>query len=196
VQLGLFTAGPAVPDRSFHGLRRTSLAEASWVEHAPGWLAGPDDVWATLADRVPWRQGRRPMYDQVVDEPRLSQWYGRSEPLPHPVLGELFEVLSGRYGVHFDSVGLNYYRDGADSVAWHGDRVARTVPRPLVAIVSVGQPRTFRLRHKGGGASRSFHLGAGDLLVMGGACQHELEHCVPKVARAGPRISITYRHST
>lgn len=195
MQLGLFTAGPAAPDRAFAGLRRTLVGQASWVDHAPGWLAGSDEVFATLADRVPWRHGRRPMYDQVVDEPRLTQWYGRSEPLPHPVVGELFDVLSERYGVHFDSVGLNYYRDGADSVAWHGDRVARTVPHPLVAIVSVGEPRTFRLRPTGGGRSRSFRLGAGDLLVMGGDCQRELQHSVPKVARAGPRISITYRHS-
>ncbi|MPY94354.1 MAG: alpha-ketoglutarate-dependent dioxygenase AlkB [Acidimicrobiia bacterium] len=197
VQLGLFTAGPAAPDCSFGNLTRHRLAERSWVEHAPGWLAGSDEVWATLAERVEWRHGRRRMYDQMVDEPRLTQSYGRSEgPFPHPALVELFDVLSARYGAHFDSVGLNFYRDGADSVAWHGDRVARTVPEPLVAIVSVGEPRPFLLRPAGGGRSRAFNLGSGDLLVMGGDCQRELEHSVPKVALAGPRISITYRHST
>ncbi len=196
VQLGLFTAGAPAPDRSFGDVVRHRLGERSWVDHAPGWLSGSDELWATLAAKVTWKQGRRPMYDQVVDEPRLSQWFGRSDtPFPHPIIGALFEVLSARYGVHFDSVGLNYYRDGADSVAWHGDRIGRRVPEPLVAIVSVGEPRPFLLRPAGGGRSRPFNLGSGDLLVMGGDCQRELEHSVPKVAVAGPRISVTYRHS-
>ena len=96
----------------------------------------------------------------------------------------------------FDSIGCNYYRTGADSVAWHADRIRFYQEDPIVAIVSVGAPRPFLLRPRGGGRSRSFLLGQGDLLVMGGACQHDWEHTVPKVASAGPRISITYRHDT
>ena len=98
------------------------------------------------------------------------------------------------YQRSFDSIGCNYYRTGADSVAWHGDRMRHEQIDPLVAIVSVGAPRPFQLRPRGGGHALSFLLGQGDLLVMGGAIQHDWEHSVPKVAAAGPRISITYRH--
>ena len=67
--------------------------------------------------------------------------------------------------------------------------------QPTVAIVSTGQPRPFHLRPRGGGASRSWQLGHGDLFVMGGSCQHDWEHCVPKIAAAGPRLSIMFRHN-
>ena len=103
-------------------------------------------------------------------------------------------MVAARYDRPFDSVGLNFYRDGRDSVAWHGDRVRHQQADPLVVIVSVGAPRPFLLRPRGGGSSLSYLLGQGDLLVMGGAIQHDWEHCVPKVAAAGPRISITFRH--
>ena len=103
-------------------------------------------------------------------------------------------ALSQRYGVAFDSVGLNLYRDGRDSVAWHRDRIAKDIDDPLVAIVSVGEPRRFLLRPVTGGHSRALLLGRGDLLVTGGTCQRTWQHTVPKVAKAGPRISITFRH--
>ena len=101
--------------------------------------------------------------------------------------------LAQRYGGEFPSCWLNLYRDGRDSVAWHGDRIARDRLTGLVAIVSVGERRPFRLRPKGGGPSIGYDLGRGDLLVMGGTCQRTWDHAVPKVARAGPRISLTFR---
>jgi alkylated DNA repair dioxygenase AlkB len=102
--------------------------------------------------------------------------------------------------VEFDSMGLNLYRDGRDSVAWHGDRIAREIAEPLVAIVSIGEPRRFLLRPKhavpGEGPRRAHRLllGRGELLVTGGATQRAWEHSVPKVASAGPRMSLTFRH--
>jgi alkylated DNA repair dioxygenase AlkB len=90
---------------------------------------------------------------------------------------------------------VNYYRHGADSVAWHGDRVRFALQRPRVAIVSLGTSRRFGLRPRGGGPGRWFTLEGGDLFMMGGRSQHEWEHAVPKAARGGPRISVTYRHS-
>ena len=136
------------------------------------------------------------MYDRLVDEPRLTAWWsehqGRPEPLP--VLAVARQALSGLYGVHFDSIGFNLYRDGDDSVAWHGDRHRRHLTDPIVAILSVGARRPFLLRPKGGGPSTRFEPGEGDLLVMGGACQHDWQHCVPKVRSAQPRLSITFRH--
>ena len=135
------------------------------------------------------------MYERRLPEPRLTWWWttaGGPEPLP--VLAEARGALSDRYGEAFDSIGCNLYRHGADSVAWHGDRHRHTVVNPIVAIVSVGAPRPLRLRRRGGGRAMSFDLGRGDLFVMGGACQHEWEHSVPKVRQAEPRLSITFRH--
>ncbi|MGH3779896.1 MAG: alpha-ketoglutarate-dependent dioxygenase AlkB [Pseudonocardiaceae bacterium] len=119
-------------------------------------------------------------------------WAVAAAPSP---LDDLANLLSQRYQVRFDSIGVNYYRHGGDSVAWHGDRVRFALQRPRVAIISLGTPRRFGLRPRGGGAGRWFTLEGGDLLIMGGRSQHEWEHAVPKASRGGPRISVTYRHS-
>lgn len=190
------TDGPA-PDRSFVGCRRCDLDAESWLDHAPGWLAGSDLLFNDLVATAPWRQRRRPMYERVVDEPRLTAWWSTAdsvEGLP-AVVREIDGLLAARYGVEFDSVGCNLYRDGRDSVAWHGDTVRKTLARPLVAILSLGEPRRFLLRPRGGGDSLAYHLGRGDLLVMGGRSQHDWEHCVPKRKVAGARLSVTFRHS-
>jgi alkylated DNA repair dioxygenase AlkB len=101
--------------------------------------------------------------------------------------------LAQRYSVEFGGVGLNYYRNGRDSVASHRDRELRRLDQTLVAIVTLGATRPFLVRHRTGGRSRDLRPSAGDLLVMGGRCQADWEHCVPKVARAGPRISVSVR---
>jgi alkylated DNA repair dioxygenase AlkB len=183
-------------DPAFAGVERIWLDEASWVDHLPAWLSGADLVFADLVARLPWRQRKVTMYGRLVDEPRLSWWWAEAGDDPvHPELLEQIRVtLSMRYDERFDSIGCNLYRNGADSVAWHADSVGRHIVEPLVAIVSVGAPRPFQMRPLGGGPSLSFLLGQGDLLVMGGGCQRFWQHCVPKVAAAGPRLSITYRH--
>lgn len=191
-------------DASFSGLARLQLDPTSWVDYEPGWVSGSDELFADLVANAEWGQRSRHMYGRVVEEPRLTSWWRAStgRPLEPPVLERMRRLLSDRYGVELDSMGLNLYRDGRDSVAWHGDRIARHIAEPLVAIVSVGEPRTFLLRPApgnddvppGGRRSLSFDLGRGDLLVTGGACQRRWQHTVPKVARAGPRISITFRH--
>ena len=79
-------------------------------------------------------------------------------------------------------------------MAWHGDKIRSDIEEPIVVLVSLGEPRKFLLRRKGGGRSTAFHLGRGDLLVTGGRTQREWEHCVPKVAHAGPRISLAFRY--
>jgi alkylated DNA repair dioxygenase AlkB len=102
--------------------------------------------------------------------------------------------LESAYRVRFSGVSAILYRDGRDSVAWHGDRIGRGEREDtMVAIVSLGDPRRLALRPRGGGASISFTMGHGDLLVMGGSCQRTWEHAVPKVASAGPRISVQFR---
>jgi alkylated DNA repair dioxygenase AlkB len=183
-------------DRSFWGLRRIHLDEGSWVDHDPGWVSGADRLFEEVLFDRPWEQRSRRMYDQRVEEPRLTApWNADSgRPLEPPILEEIRGVLSERYRRAFDSVGFNLYRDGRDSVAWHADRIAAEIEEPIVALVSLGEPRKFLLRPKGGGASRAFLVGHGDLLVTGGKTQRTWEHSVPKVSRAGPRISLAYRH--
>jgi alkylated DNA repair dioxygenase AlkB len=132
------------------------------------------------------------MYERVLDVPRLVATLPDDGP-GHPVLAEAVAALSGRYGVPLDQISLAYYRDGRDSVAWHGDRLGRLVDDTVVAILSVGEPRRFLLRPGAGGASRAFDLGWGDLLVMGGSCQRTWQHAVPKMALAGPRMSVQFR---
>jgi alkylated DNA repair dioxygenase AlkB len=184
-------------DRTFSAMPRIHLDEESWLDHAPGWVSGADRLFDEILGSRRWEQRSRHMYDKKVQEPRLTAPWSRDsgQPLEPSILEEIRLVLSERYGREFDSVGFNLYRDGRDSVAWHADRISKEIEDPIVALVSVGEPRKFLLRPKGGGQSRAFLLGRGDLLVTGGKTQREWEHSVPKVARAGPRISLAYRHN-
>ncbi|MER7925729.1 MULTISPECIES: alpha-ketoglutarate-dependent dioxygenase AlkB [unclassified Streptomyces] len=181
------------------GIHRTALGLGAWIDVLPGWLSGADALFEELATEVPWRAERRQMYDQVVAVPRLLAFYGADDTLPHPVLAEARDALSVHYarelGEPFATSGLCYYRDGRDSVAWHGDRIGRGAREDtMVAILSVGAPRDLLLRPVRGGESVRRPLGHGDLIVMGGSCQRTWEHCVPKTNRAaGPRISVQFR---
>ena len=157
------------------------------------WLGGADSLLDALIERVAWKQGKRWMYERMVDDPRLSCWYPPTETLPDPVLAQLRAALSARYDVPFGSVGLNFYRDGNDSVAWHRDRELRELGDTRIAILTLGARRPFLIRPKGGGKSRDIRPGSGDLLVMGGRAQMDWEHSVPKTRRAGPRISCSWR---
>lgn len=179
-------------------VRRTPLARGAWVDIRPGWVRAADDVLASLVADVPWRAEQRPMYDRVVDVPRLVSTYLAGQTLPHPVLEAARAALSAHYrpelGEPFVTAGCCFYRDGRDSVAWHGDTFGRgRAEDTMVAIVSFGDPRRLALRPRGGGSSTGFTMGHGDLLVMGGSCQRTWEHAVPKVAHAGPRISVQFR---
>ena len=180
-------------------VQRTVLGCGAWVDVLPGWFAGADEVFAGLVEDVPWRAERRQMYDAVVDVPRLVHTYGIGEQLPHPSLTEARDALSAHYadelGEPFVTAGCCYYRDGQDSVAWHGDNLGRgRSGDTMVAIVSFGSPRKLCLRPIGGPTEVTHALGHGDLIVMGGSCQRTWEHAVPKTARpVGPRISVQFR---
>jgi alkylated DNA repair dioxygenase AlkB len=177
--------------------RRTELSDSAWIDVQPGWLSGADVVFDQLVDGVPWRAERRQMYDSVVDVPRLLCFYSGS--LPFNVLTTARDTLSAYYQPElrepFTTAGLCYYRDGRDSVAWHGDTIGRgQTEDTMVAILSVGTPRALLLRPRDGGETHRYALGHGDLLVMGGSCQRTWEHAIPKTAKAvGPRISIQFR---
>ena len=196
-QASLFGSDEPGVDASFAGITRIDLDDTAWVDHLPGWLRGPDAVMDLLVRTAPWQASTRPMYDRIVAVPRLTAWYGWDGEHPSdapPIIETLRDALSRRYDVQFTSCGCNLYRDGHDSVAWHGDRIRKEVADPRVAIVSVGEPRKLLLRPLGGGPSRRFDLGHGDLFVMGGSSQRTWQHAVPKVASAAPRMSITFRH--
>lgn len=171
---------------------RIALDDTSWADVVRDLLLGADSLFDSLVTELPFVQSRRFMYDRWVDEPRLS--CGLDLDVSPAVVRSLARTFTKTYGVVFDSCFVNYYRDGRDSVAWHSDRIGRAVLDPMVAIVSLGGPRRFGLRPKGGGPSRGFTLYSGDAIVMGGACQHRFEHCVPKMAYAAARLSLSFRH--
>ena len=179
-------------------MRRHRLTRGAWVDHLPGWVRNSDAILDVLLHEVGWRAERRTMYDSEVDVPRLLRWYGGGEPLPHDLLTRAREELSRHYaaelGEPFVTAGMCLYRDGRDSVAWHGDTTARDMGRAIVATVSLGEPRRFLLRPvEGPPELRAWSLGGGDLLVMGGTCQRTWRHAVPKRAHAGPRIALMFR---
>ncbi|MCX6396563.1 MAG: alpha-ketoglutarate-dependent dioxygenase AlkB [Propionibacteriales bacterium] len=201
-QPSLFDTGPALG--SLDALRRTPLRDGAWIDALPGWLSGADQIFERMVAAVPWRSESRAMYDRVVDVPRLVHTYDIGEVLPEPVLTDARDALSRYYadelGEPFVTAGCCYYRDGKDSVAWHGDtgvngRGGRgRTQDTMVAIVSLGSPRKLQLRPRGGGTTVTHALGHGDLIVMGGSCQRTWEHAVPKTARpVGPRISVQFR---
>jgi alkylated DNA repair dioxygenase AlkB len=186
--------GPVRPER-------VRLTRGAWVDVQRGWLAGSGELFARLAEVVPWRAERRHMYDRMVDVPRLLCFYGEDAELPDPALRACRDALNRHYqselGEPFRTAGLCLYRDGRDSVAWHGDTIGRgSTEDTMVAILSVGTARPLLLRPRAGGKGETlrYNLGHGDLLVMGGSCQRTWEHAVPKSAHStGPRISIQFR---
>lgn len=192
-QTTLFAQGrPAVVADA--AVQRITLDENSWVDVSRNWMCGADHLLETLAAGLEWRGGRRPMYGRLVDEPRLHARLDLDDPMQAGLVDAMRAWLEARYGGAINNNFVNYYRDGNDSVAWHADRIGLHQIDPIVAICSLGGPRRFALRPMGGGEAVRLTLGSGDLLVMGGACQHAWEHCVPKMAHAAPRMSLTLRH--
>jgi alkylated DNA repair dioxygenase AlkB len=184
-------------------VRRTQLSRGAWVDVRPGWLAGSDALFGRLVDTVPWRAERRQMYERMVDVPRLVCFYAEDQVLPDPLLERARAMLSAHYrdelGEEFRTAGLCFYRDGRDSVAWHGDTIGRSqYEDTMVAILSLGAARPLVLRPRGGAGNsvvrHRFPVGHGDLVVMGGSCQRTWEHAIPKTAKpVGPRISVQFR---
>lgn len=196
-QPGLFDepAAPA-PESASRSPFRYSLDAHSWVDLIPGWCADADDLFAALLERAPWEQRERWMYDRMVLEPRLTAEVRRLAEAPHAALAEAAAALSETYGVRFDHLWLNLYRDGRDSTAWHRDRISCRRPGCTVPVLSLGATRRFLMRKKRGGPSIPFQVASGTLLVMGGRAQDDWVHAVPKAAGdVGPRISVNFQSS-
>ena len=195
MQLGLLGREPLGFDASFKALTRVELGGGAWIEYGQSVVHGHALLFDRLVAGVRWQETTQHLYDRNVVTPRLV---AAIEDLAtqEPFLDDVAAALSRRYEVEFDRITFALYRDGRDSVAWHRDRILRNRERGLVATVSVGEPRAFMLRPRGGGQSRRYQLGWGDLMVMGGTTQVGWEHTVPKARHvSGPRIAIMFRHS-
>jgi len=172
---------------------RTQLDPCCWFDHVPDFLAGADQLFVELEDVVDWFRGRRLMYGNWLDEPRLTGREPRDGKAVPTAIAHIRHELSVRYDRSFQGLFCNFYQSGSDGVAWHADRIGRTDVDPLVAIISLGGPRTLSMRAQAGGPSSRVQLRSGDLLVMGGAMQHHWEHAILKTKNAAPRMSVTMR---
>lgn len=178
------------------------------VDWLPGWLA-PDAAAGALARivaEVAWQQDSIRTPAGWIPLPRLTAWQGepdavyvysgiRNIPQPWtPAVAELRDAVEAVCGVRFNSVLLNRYRSGADSMGWHADREPELGPEPVIASVSLGAERRFDLRHNATGVVRAFRLTSGSLLVMRGKTQAQWRHRVPKEAGvSGERVNLTFR---
>jgi alkylated DNA repair dioxygenase AlkB len=199
LQSSLFGEAESATLAPLADIRRVPLSHGAWIDVLPNWLTGADAVFERLVEQVPWEAQRRRMYDRVVDVPRLLCFYSERDPLPDPILTTARMALSRHYaselGEPFATAGLCLYRDGRDSVAWHGDTIGRGAREDtMVAILSIGAQRTLLLRPRSGGQAVRQALGPGDLIVMGGSCQRTWQHSIPKTTKpTGPRISVQFR---
>jgi alkylated DNA repair dioxygenase AlkB len=183
-------------DTTFATARRIALDGGSWVEVVPGWMSGSRILLERLATSVPWQQHDRRLFEQTFREPRMTAEYRRLRNVPDQALTDAVSVLSQHYGVIYDSLWLNLYRDGRDSTGWHRDRFSCRRPECIVPVLTLGATRRFLIRPRSGGNSVAFKPGSGDLIVMGGRSQQDWVHGVPKdPGNAEPRISINFQSS-
>jgi alkylated DNA repair dioxygenase AlkB len=165
VQLTLLGHQPAAIDRKFRGLTTHQLSNGAWIHYCLGWLERDAEVFEHLVRTTRWQSDRRPMYERVIEVPRLTARYPE-QGSGHPILEDIAVALSQRYSETFDQHSAAYYRDGRDSVAPHGDRIGRNTRESVVAIVSLGHARRFLLKPTSGGPSLAFETRFDDLLVM------------------------------
>lgn len=190
---------------------RTELARGGYVEHDAGFIErGEADVLLRrLLAETPWQQGEIVLFGKKHLEPRLSAWYGDRDYVysgrlvPRapwtPTLLALKRRVETRCGAEFNSVLINRYRDGRDGMGMHSDDERELGRDPLIGSLSLGQARRFVLepKHRSGtpGQRLLFELGHGDLLLMGGSCQHHYRHGVPKQpAVRAERLNLTFRY--
>jgi alkylated DNA repair dioxygenase AlkB len=163
------------------------------------------EVFLRLRDETPWRLETVVVYGKRYLQPRLTAWYGEAsyryagltlQPLPMtPLLAGLRTAVEAATGHRYNSVLLNYYRDGADSMGMHSDDEPELGPQPVIASLSFGATRRFVLRHKRTGQTVKIDLTDGSLLLMAGDLQHNWLHGINKTTKpTGPRINLTFRY--
>jgi alkylated DNA repair dioxygenase AlkB len=193
-QLNLFDTETVSVDASFSSARRIWLDPTSWIDFVPGWLSGSDVLFRSLRDSVAWEQRERWMYTKNVIEPRLTAEYPDVADTPDAVLPVVARTLSLRYGVPYKRVWMNLYRNNHDGTSWHADRLAKQDHEAVIPVLSLGATRRFLIRSISGGHSTALTPAGGDLVVMGGRCQRDWQHSVPKQkSPAGSRISLNFQ---
>jgi alkylated DNA repair dioxygenase AlkB len=167
-------------DTSFATAKRVELDSHSWIEAVPAWISGAHLLFDRMRKVVLWREHDRKMFDQIVREPRMTATYRSLNEVPDVGLLEAVRALSDHYGVVYDSIWMNLYRDGQDSTAWHRDYHSCRRAECIVPVLSLGATRKFLIKPRNGGRSIVFRPGSGDLIVMGGRSQQDWVHAVPK----------------
>ena len=189
----LFDDLPPEVDARFATARRIDLDQTSWVEHVPGWLQGSGVLFDELLATAPWEQGYRMMFARRFIEPRLTAEYPDIAGAPQALLHTVTDALSEHYGVPYRKLWMNQYRTHRDSTGWHGDLIGKIQETSTVPVLSLGATRRFLIKPAEGGASVSFTVSSGDLIVMGGRSQRDWRHSVPKqTTPAGTRISVNF----
>ena len=184
---------------------------AADIRYLPEFMssAAADRWLQILLSELAWRRDSISLFGRRHGLPRLHCWYADSglryrwsgldmEPVPWPpALMDLRSRVEGEAGVLFNSALANLYRDGNDSMGWHADDEPELGERPVIASLSLGAPRAFRLRHKAGRYEpRTIELEPGSLLLMAGDTQCNWQHSVPRRKRvADARINLTFRHT-
>jgi alkylated DNA repair dioxygenase AlkB len=184
---------PLIADQTFASATRIQLDQTSWVDHVPGWLAGQTALMELLMDQAAWQQRSRWMYTRMVEEPRLTAEYPVIADAPQPELRYLAGALTAYYGRPYTRLWMNWYRDNNDGTGWHADRPANKLDDAVIPVLSLGAPRRFLIRPADGGPSTAIMAHGGDLVVMGGRCQKDYQHSVPKSRKpAGARLSLNF----
>nr|WP_294944702.1 alpha-ketoglutarate-dependent dioxygenase AlkB [uncultured Mucilaginibacter sp.] len=193
----------------FDGGLQSPRLPVELMDYKPNFFSSAecDALIPVLKTKVRWNQETIQMYGKLLNTPRLTAWYGDNSKTyafsgkkhdPYPWTDELLFIkqrVDAAAGITFNSVLLNLYRNGNDSVAWHADDEPELGINPVIASVSFGQMRRFDVRHKADKKQKySVDLENGSLLIMKGELQHQWEHQVPKSARAlKERINLTFR---
>jgi alkylated DNA repair dioxygenase AlkB len=187
---------------------KLALTDAE-ITYYPSFFASEEasEYFRLLLNEIEWQQDDIKIFGKVYKQPRLTALYGINDAsyrysgitmLPKPfnsVLKEIKKRIEDITNVKFTTVLLNYYRDGSDSNGWHSDDEKVLGENPVIASISLGAERTFRLRHKKDKTQKkNLTLQNGSLLLMAGETQHHWQHCIPKSKKdIKPRINLTFR---
>ena len=175
-------------------VERIQLDDTSWLDVVRGFAADTERTLAWMIEHVDWRQNTEIRGGRKVDDPRLYGALSREEAEADETFRFTRLILDARYRVRLDGPHLVYYRDGRDSMGFHRDDEMRWVDHTVIAGLAFGATRPFQLVARSGGPVTSIDVASGDLYVMGGRCQADWYHGVPKLPEGcGPKISAVWR---
>jgi len=174
-------------------VERIQLDETSWVDLVRGFAHDTEETFERLVREVDWRQNREIRGGRKVDDPRLYGALPREQADADPMFRFAKLILEARYRVRLMGPALVYYRDGRDSMGFHRDDEMRWLDQTIITGLAFGATRPFQLVSRAGGPVTELVMAAGDLYVMGGRCQADWYHGVPKLPECAPKISAVWR---